>query len=75
MNPNTSNGIVIKVGDDSHPDSLEVLSTYPDWAKRNERVADHLADVLEKLCKLNVGLTSWEVGCGQDKKGSRNYVS
>ena len=44
-----SNGIVIKVGDDSHPDSLEVLATYPDWAERNERTLEQLSDVLKRL--------------------------
>ena len=44
-----SNGIVIKVGDDTHPDSLEVLATYPDWAERNERMFDQLNDVLKRL--------------------------
>ena len=37
-----SNGLVIKVGDDTHPDSLEVLATYPDWAERNERLFEQL---------------------------------
>jgi len=43
-----SNGIVIKVGDDTHPDSLEVLATYPDWAERNERLLEQLNDVLKQ---------------------------
>jgi hypothetical protein len=30
-----SNGVVIKVGDVSHPDAVEVLAVYPDWAERN----------------------------------------
>ena len=44
-----SNGIVIKVGDDTHPDSLEVLATYPDWAERNERILEQVNDVLKRL--------------------------
>jgi hypothetical protein len=43
-----SSGIVIKVGDDTHPDSLEVLATYPDWAERNERLLKQLNDVLKQ---------------------------
>ena len=70
-----SNGIVIKVGDDSHPDSLEVLSTYPDWAERNERVTGQLADVLEKLCAFNGGLGFSEKGIGQSTRGFKDYVS
>mgnify|MGYP001578094137 CR=1 FL=1 len=70
-----SNGIVIKVGDDSHPDSLEVLSIYPDWAERNERVAGQLADVLEKLCALNGVLGGSDAWLGQGKRGFADYVS
>jgi len=44
-----SNGIVIKVGDDTHPDSLEVLATYPDWAERNERLFEQINETLRNL--------------------------
>jgi len=44
-----SNGIVIKVGDDTHPDSLEVLATYPDWAERNERLFEQIHETLNNL--------------------------
>jgi hypothetical protein len=44
-----SNGIVIKVGDDTHPDSLEVLATYPDWAERNERLFEQIHETLRNL--------------------------
>jgi len=44
-----SNGIIIKVGDTTHPDSLEVLATYPDWAERNERMFEQLNDTLKRL--------------------------
>ena len=70
-----SNGIVIKVGDDSHPDSLEVLSTYPDWAERNERVSGQLTGVLEKLFALNCALGGSEIGQVQGTRGFRDYVS
>ena len=43
-----SNGIIIKVGDSSHPDCLEVLATYPDWAERNERVLEQLSRILQR---------------------------
>jgi len=44
-----SNGIIIKVGDVTHPDSLEVIAVYPDWAERNERLFEQLNDVLKRL--------------------------
>jgi hypothetical protein len=44
-----SNGIVIKVGDETHPDSLEVLVTYPDWAERNECLFEQLHKTLSNL--------------------------
>jgi hypothetical protein len=44
-----SNGIIIKVGDVTHPDSLEVIATYPDWAERNERLFEQLNVTLKQL--------------------------
>jgi len=44
-----SNGVIIKVGDVTHPDSLEVIATYPDWAERNERMFEQLNDTLKRL--------------------------
>ena len=61
-----SNGIVIKVGDDTHPDSLEVLATYPDWAERNERMLDQLNDVLKRLFE--------PLGSLQELKRNVDYV-
>lgn len=44
-----SNGIIIKVGDGSHPHAVEVIACYPDWAERNERVLEQLNDTLRRL--------------------------
>jgi hypothetical protein len=44
-----SNGIIIKVGDRSHPNSVEVIACYPDWAERNERLLEQLSDTLKRL--------------------------
>jgi hypothetical protein len=44
-----SNGVIIKVGDCSHPGCLEVLVTYPDWAERNERLLEQLSRVLQRV--------------------------
>jgi hypothetical protein len=49
-----SNGVIIKVGDVSHPDSLEVIAVYPDWAERNERLFDRLTHVLKRLFEPSV---------------------
>ena len=62
-----SNGIVIKVGDDTHPDSLEVLATYPDWAERNERILEQVNEVLKRLFEPSGNL--------QSKRGDVNYVT
>ncbi len=43
-----SNGVVIKVGDRSHPTSIEVIATYMDWAERNEQL---LTDLLSLLAR------------------------
>ena len=37
-----ANGVVIKVGDRTHPTSVEVIAMYPDWAERNERLLENL---------------------------------
>jgi len=44
-----SNGIVIKVGDRTHPTGVEVIAEYMDWAERNERLGTQLLDVLNRL--------------------------
>jgi hypothetical protein len=62
-----SNGIVIKVGDNTHPDSLEVLATYPDWAERNERILEQVNEVLKRLFEPSGNL--------QSKRGDVNYVT
>lgn len=40
------NGIVIKVGDASHPSGVEVITTYPDWAERNERMLEDIGALI-----------------------------
>jgi len=44
-----SNGVIIKVGDRSHPHAVEVISCYPDWAERNERLFERLNETLKRL--------------------------
>jgi len=41
-----SNGVIIKVGDVSHPTGVEVIATYPDWAERNEEFLNVIKGVL-----------------------------
>ena len=44
-----SNGVIIKVGDRSHPHAVEVIACYPDWAERNERLLEQLNDTLQRM--------------------------
>ena len=44
-----SNGVIIKVGDRTHPTGVEVIAEYLDWAERNERLGDQLVNVLNRL--------------------------
>jgi hypothetical protein len=41
-----SNGIIVKVGDTSHPNGVEIVSCYPDWAERNESILGELQSLL-----------------------------
>jgi len=49
-----SNGVLIKVGDASHPNSVEVIACYPDWAERNERLFEQLNMTLKRLVEPSV---------------------
>jgi hypothetical protein len=49
-----SNGIIIKVGDTTHPDAVEVIACYPDWAERNERLFEQLNETLKRLVDPSV---------------------
>jgi hypothetical protein len=49
-----SNGVIIKVGDTSHPNSVEVVVCYPDWAERNERLFEELNNTLKRLVDPSV---------------------
>lgn len=42
-----SNGVTVKVGDRSHPNSVEVVAGFMDWAERLERKFDGLFEVKE----------------------------
>lgn len=44
-----SNGVIIKVGDRTHPTGVEVIAEYMDWAERNEHLGEQLLDVLKRL--------------------------
>jgi hypothetical protein len=44
-----SNGMIVKVGDRTHPDSVELQVTLPDWVEHNERLYRRLSDILERL--------------------------
>jgi hypothetical protein len=45
----TSNGGVIKVGDASHPNAVEVVCCYPDWAERNERMLEEIRKMMDDV--------------------------
>ncbi len=45
-----SNGVIIKVGDRTHPTSVEVIATYMDWAERNERLLGDMLAVFSRSC-------------------------
>jgi hypothetical protein len=48
----SSNGVTVKVGDRSHPNSVEVIAGFMDWAERLERKFDVLTEFQEKFKNL-----------------------
>ena len=38
--------MIIKVGNASHPNAVEIATCYPDWAERNERVLEEIRGLL-----------------------------
>lgn len=44
-----SNGIVVKIGDRSHPSGVEVLAYQPDWGERNERVLSEFLEAMKQI--------------------------
>jgi len=62
-----SNGVIIKMGDRSHPHAIEIEYCYPDWAEKNERLLGQLTKMLsgEPVKPKKLG----------DEKGSPFYVS
>lgn len=41
-----SNGVIIKMGDRSHPHAIEIEYSYPDWAEKNEQLLGKLYGLL-----------------------------
>jgi hypothetical protein len=48
-----SNGMIVKVGDRTHPDSIELQVTYPDWSERNERLFEQLNETLRQMLEFS----------------------
>jgi len=44
-----SNGLIVKVGDRTHPTSLEIIASYPDWADRNEKIMGDFLDIMNNF--------------------------
>jgi len=42
-----SNGVIIKMGDRSHPHAIEVEFCYPDWAEKNEQLLGNIYATLK----------------------------
>lgn len=42
-----SNGVIIKMGDKSHPHAIEVEYCYPDWAEKNEQLLNNFLKILK----------------------------
>jgi len=61
-----SNGVIIKMGDRSHPHAIEVEFCYPDWAEKNEQL----------LAQIYATLRGEPIKTDLEKKpGSQFYVS
>lgn len=68
-----TNGVVIVLGDKSHPTGIEVTITYPDWAERSERFIARNELLLDQIHKsLEPRTAEPEM---DPKKKPRFYVS
>jgi len=48
-------GVVVKTGDVTHPTSLEIEFTYPDWAEKNERLLEQTLKAFQQFSDLLKG--------------------
>lgn len=69
-----SNGIIVLMGDSSHPYCLEIQFCYPDWAERNELLFQQTLKVLrvdaeafQQLSKIMKDLTTPKPLSSQDR--------
>lgn len=53
-----SNGVVIKVGDRSHPDKLEIIASQPNWGERTEFILDRWSTAMDRFSTSMEKMTS-----------------
>lgn len=69
-----SNGVIVLMGDSSHPDALEIQFIYPTWAERNELLFEQTlkalqidAEAFQQLSKMMKDLTTPKPLSSQDR--------
>jgi hypothetical protein len=70
-----SNGVVVRMGDVSHPTSLEIEFVYPNWQDRNERLLESLLKQQAELQQLFYQLMSGQAIDTGRLNGGKDYVS
>jgi hypothetical protein len=48
-----SNGMIVKIGDASHPSAIEIIAAYPDWAEKSESLLKEIRELLDHRSPSN----------------------
>ena len=70
-----SNGVVVKMGDKSHPHAIEVQYTYPDYAEKNEATLERNTRFFQDLMDLLKGKSKFPVKLDVADEPKSFYVS
>ena len=53
-----SNGVIVTIGDKTHPTCVEIIFCYPDWAERNEIMLKQCEKALQQFSTFMADLTT-----------------
>jgi len=68
-------GVVVKLGDVTHPTSLEIEFCYPNFAEKNELLIRQFSGFLKDMAGNNGDSGKSHEGNGNGKNGKRGYIA